>query len=127
MQQIPDGQKKQAKEPNGPNQLVMTPRWPEDEPESWWRKLLIKGNSWIAILHEENFEPKHESQEKEVESALAGQEINKPATIQPIAKPITSQPAMSVILQQAKIEIKEDSMMKEQKQNGEACFNTFTG
>lgn len=44
-----------------------------------------------------------------------------------LLSPITSQPAMYVILQQAKIEIKEDSMMKEQKQKGEACFNTLTG
>ena len=82
---------------------------------------MIEGNSWIAILHKENFEQKHESQ------AIAGQEVDKPATIQPIVKPITSQPAMYVILQQGKIEIKEDSMMKEQKQKGEACFNTLTG
>lgn len=78
-------------------------------------------------MHEENFEQKHEGQEKEVESAIAGQEIDKPTTIQPIVKPITSQPAMCIIIQEAKIEIKEDSMMKEQKRNGEACFNTLTG
>lgn len=44
---------------------------------------------------------------------IIGKEIDKTATIQCIAVPITSQPTCT-LLQQTKIEEKEDSMMKEQ-------------